>query len=747
MKGDPAGASAEVRSVLEKEPANLSALALRAEAEFKHGHGDQALATCESILKKAPGNREALRFKALLLMDQRRPGDALAAADLLTKSPLNASEGYELRGRALFAMNDIAGALAAMQKAISLRPGDWALHQQAARYHLAHGEPEQALNQVQQALSFRPGHEDLRLLAALIHLKRNKADEALREANSVLAANPGKAAAHFAAGSALLSLGRQSQGMQALDRALRLDPDLIEARIRRSSVHLARGRVREAEADLERALVSDPDRQSTRLLLASFYLLQNQPSRAAAAARQGLRGGTEDAVLYNLIAETEIRQGRLDEALVPLDKARVADPKHPAAFLRTAVLYRVRGEQERAADLLNGFARSTPAHAGIQLATAALLERTGRRSEAEELYERARSTGSPETARVLAVRMAGNGRTGEALALLDQALRKRPGDAVLLALCVEIATAGKRYTEAVRAAEELMRLDAVLGLRLVAATHVAEGRPDKAFARIERELQRSPEEQQLQAELCRLQLRTNKPREARATAEAMVRRLPGSPAGYLLLAETQLAAGDPDSARATLRSAPLRNSHDAALLLAALEEARKDRRAALAELVRAEALGAPGVEVNLRKAALLQASGRTREAAAAYREVLDSSPDHVPALNNLAYLLAEDPRTAASALPLAVRAAMLAPDESAVQDTLGYVLVRNSKTKAGLQILKQASSLAPGDPVIDYHLALALEDSRDRAGAVAHLEKALSRGEFPERAAAATLLAGLSSRP
>jgi Flp pilus assembly protein TadD len=76
-------------------------------------------------------------------------------------------------------------------------------------------------------------------------------------------------------------------------------------------------------------------------------------------------------------------------------------------------------------------------------------------------------------------------------------------------------------------------------------------------------------------------------------------------------------------------------------------------------------------------AALLE-RGRVEEAAAHWRESLRLRPDHLTAVNNLAWLLATHPdarqRDPQEALALAERAARLAPGDPAVLDTLGAAL-------------------------------------------------------------------------
>jgi len=144
--------------------------------------------------------------------------------------------------------------------------------------------------------------------------------------------------------------------------------------------------------------------------------------------------------------------------------------------------------------------------------------------------------------------------------------------------------------------------------------------------------------------------------------------------------------------------------------------------------------------VLFKKGSLLHAMGRKKEAEAEYQKVLRLSPNHAMALNNLAYLYAEESRSLPQALRYATRAFMLAPQDDSIRDTLGYVLLKNGRIDQGIRMLKKASESSPKNPSIWYHLALAYKANGDSSQAVENLQKALSLGEFPESEDAKVLL-------
>jgi tetratricopeptide (TPR) repeat protein len=96
---------------------------------------------------------------------------------------------------------------------------------------------------------------------------------------------------------------------------------------------------------------------------------------------------------------------------------------------------------------------------------------------------------------------------------------------------------------------------------------------------------------------------------------------------------------------------------------------------------------------------------------AKYRSVLDVDGSNVAALNNLAYVLgAENPD---EALKLAQQALALAPDNAAVEDTLGWVYYRKGMYDRAVTYLKRAVA-RESTPRRQFHLASSYMKTGDR---------------------------------
>jgi len=149
-------------------------------------------------------------------------------------------------------------------------------------------------------------------------------------------------------------------------------------------------------------------------------------------------------------------------------------------------------------------------------------------------------------------------------------------------------------------------------------------------------------------------------------------------------------------------------------------------------------------EIHFKLAETYQQINDTAKAEKHYQAILAAQPDNVLALNNLAWLYAQQNNP--KALELAKKAFDKAPKSAAIIDTYGYVLVKQGKPAEGLVMLEKAAALAPKANDIQFHLAEAYAANGNKRKAIDILETITkAEQDFPEKKAAAELLAKLKA--
>jgi Flp pilus assembly protein TadD len=175
--------------------------------------------------------------------------------------------------------------------------------------------------------------------------------------------------------------------------------------------------------------------------------------------------------------------------------------------------------------------------------------------------------------------------------------------------------------------------------------------------------------------------------------QILIDRDPKSSMFYLPMGEAKMRGGDLSGA------------------LAAFETARQ----------RAPADARPVLDLAL----LYDRTGRSEQARKEYELVIQLQPENATALNNLAYLEAEQGVDLDQALAHAQRARQKLPADLDVQDTLALVYIRKNLTNDGIRMLRELVARKPDSAPFHLHLALALYEKGDRPLAKRELENAL----------------------
>jgi uncharacterized protein (TIGR03790 family) len=152
---------------------------------------------------------------------------------------------------------------------------------------------------------------------------------------------------------------------------------------------------------------------------------------------------------------------------------------------------------------------------------------------------------------------------------------------------------------------------------------------------------------------------------------------------------------------------------------------RGERPAARRSLEQAVEAGPTVVRPHEVLADFLTSAGEHAAAAALYERILALQPNHVIALNNLAYDLAIRQSKPAQAIPLARRALAQAPGDATILDTVGWIEFLLGNTAEASKLLVQAARGAPRNPEIRLHAAFALSAQGARAAAEAELQEAI----------------------
>jgi tetratricopeptide (TPR) repeat protein len=471
-----------------------------------------------------------------------------------------------------------------------------------------------------------------------------------------------------------------------------------------------------AEA-LSRALESDPHSAFLRVALAKIYLHLNEEKKAVRTAEDALIQDPSFWEAQLLLGSIYFDRGENDEAAAHFRQALELNPELESAYLHLGIALARAGEMDQAVDAIKSLLQRNPDSLVAELALARLYREIDLTVLAEESYRRILSSRPDfEPAYIeLGEMYQTKGMEEKALQLYRQALVDNPGNARIGHQMVRILIGQDRLEEALR------ELEAILGhnpqdmdaRRKIGLIHMEQENWTAAVEVFTTLLKNHPEQH---PELLKVRFYLGTALERRedfSAALEVFQKIPTdselygdalSHVSYLLyrLGRTEEAISLLEERLGEIVARP-----ELYIYLSSLYLARDQHEAALSVLNKGIAAYPDNAELTYQKGLVLEGMGESARASATMKQTLRLDPDHVEALNFLAYSYAESGQNLEEALRMAQRALELR-NQGHIMDTLGWVYFKLGRFAEARDALEKAVGMLPADPVVLEHLGDAL---------------------------------------
>ena len=377
--------------------------------------------------------------------------------------------------------------------------------------------------------------------------------------------------------------------------------------------------------------------------------------------------------------------------------------------------------------------RDSKKNVAVMTALARLATGQGKTEEAIGWLERAQRE-NPDAlppAMLLANYYLRAGETQKALTLAQKLQGSNPANADTLALLAQAQTAASNHEGALDSYKKLAVLqpDSAMVQMQIAGANMALRQLPAALAASRKALALQPDNGLAQLTSVRLLIEQAGWTEAFGIAQQAQKRQPKLPLGYRLEADILMAQG---------RAAPALKLYEQAYSMEPSGQAVIAIHRALAALGRKQDATERMLQwlkqhprdaaARIYLASALMSAQDYAGAAAQYEKIIEADADNVVALNDLAWSLQQvkDKR----ALQFAERAHKLAANNTAVTDTLGWVLLEQGQAARAVPLLKRASEAAPDASEIRFRYATALMKSGDKPEARRQFERLLADKSF-----------------
>ena len=260
--------------------------------------------------------------------------------------------------------------------------------EQLRRYHRV----EEAIELLQDGLERHPGEPRLLLPLSLLLVESGRADEAAEHLQGVLSLQPLDPEAHRSLGEAYLRQGRLPDAIRHFRQSIRLRDGDERVHYRLAFLFLIQERLDLAVEHTRRAIEIDPGEPRFRLLYSLLLGIQGREKDSYEQLRIARRLAPADASILFRLSEKERAAGRTATALESLKLASEADPENPLYHSELAQLHGELGQEREAAESA---------------------------SKARQLYQAFEDY-------IEALSLMGQGKTLQALPLLEPAVKRHP---------------------------------------------------------------------------------------------------------------------------------------------------------------------------------------------------------------------------------------------------------------------------------------------------------------------------------
>jgi putative PEP-CTERM system TPR-repeat lipoprotein len=706
-----------------------------------------ALDAYTAALRVEPNNQEALQNRAALYMAMGQLAAAQADVEKVTKlAPRSIATRY-LQALLSFEQKQFPAARDAIQQVLQNKPDHMPSLLLAGATAYSLGSYQQAESNLNRFLASFPQHAYARRVLAATQIKQRQPEKALETLAPLLSADTKDATSLSLAGEAYLVMGEPSKAAPYVQRAAALDSKNASIQTQLGLTHLSMGNDQLGINELAKAASLDPNQQNADVLLVRVYLNHKEYDKALSAIEALEKKSHNTATTYTMRGSALLGKNDLANARKNFEQALTLDPTF---FAAVASLAQLDLHDKKPQEARKRFERVLDKDKNNLQAMMTLAEMAAINKQEGDyinwLGKAAKAHPQAITPQAMLVRhYLSRNQAQKALSLANEVVNANPDNPVALDLLGSAQLAMNDKSSAISTFSKMAQKadqspDALVQLALA---QISDNKLSEARKTLQKALKLKPDHQPSLDALIKLDMKENQPDKALQLARQIQIQTPQSPLGFEREGDIHLYQKHPALAVKAFEQAMAKGVSSTGLIqLHRAYTLTNNTVAAEQKLGHWLQTHPNDLAVRAYAAESYTANGRNKEAIAQYQSILQQKPDNALLLNNLAGLYQREADSRARAV--AEQAFKLAPDNPAIQDTLGWILVEQGQPKSGLPLLTKALAKVPDSASIRYHHAIALARSGATAQARNELKLLLGGGaQFAEAEAAQTALKAL----
>lgn len=490
---------------------------------------EDAKSRATAMLEKNPKDLDALLLRANAMAELKDLNGALAEVEEAFKVEPTESRTYISLGAIRMRSGEAKEAEAAFRQALKLDPSSVNARMAFANFLWSLDRRAEAEQEVKQAIALEPRHVLANRMLAVLYMSTNRAAEA-EGPLKVVADASGTPDTKFMLAQYYIDAGRPDDAVRLLNELAAGQTTFTRAEAMIAALDYRKGQTKEAHARVDKLLTRAPnDAQALALKarwLASEKKLDEALTRAKAATAADPRLVQAQLILGMVHSERRETQ----DAIKAYTEALRLNPRMVAAQVELARLNALSGNTAAAVRYAEEAKRSAPGSLTVRVALARSLLTRGELDRAQaEIAEMLRA--APNAASVHSLNgalLALRNNPSAARAAYERALALTPGYFEAVGGLVALDLSSKQFAPAIKRVEAALAAepDRVELLTLAARAYDQAGQPDKAEQTLRRVVAVDPRFLGGYALLAQLYVKRGRIDDARREFETIVKRDP-----------------------------------------------------------------------------------------------------------------------------------------------------------------------------------------------------------------------------
>ena len=495
------------------------------------GRFEDAKARVAVLLEKNPKDVDAMLLRANAMAGLRDPAGAIAEIEEALKINPESSQAFVNLGAFRMQIGEAKLAEAAYRQAIALEPTAADAKLALANFLWAAQRAPEAEATLKEVLAKEPQHLLANRMLGVLYLSTRRAGEAEQPLKNVAEISK-TAAARFQLADYYIGVGRTQDAVALLTALSSEQASFAEAEIRLAALDYTQSRLTEAHTRLDALLARAPNYSAALIMKTQWLTRENKLDEALERAKAAVAADPQSASAHFALAVVQDRRREIADATKSYGEVLRLNPRAVAAQVELSRLSLTAGDSAAALRYAEEARKTAPANLDARVALTRSLVAAGNRARAEAEIA-ALLKQAPTSAAVHAVNGMHQARVNNPKAAriaYERALELSPGFSEAIGGLTFLDLAAKNPTSAIARLEaEITKQPANAALLiLLARAHNAAGDYAKEEQALRRAVSADPRLTTTYAMLAQFYLRQKRTDEARAEFEGIVKRDPSA---------------------------------------------------------------------------------------------------------------------------------------------------------------------------------------------------------------------------